>query len=214
MSTKDAQTLRQISTMDVTAGDAQTLQRVAAQLDSDAERYADSEKLQAIGKSAFDSIAEMVAALECDYDRLDALREERDDWAEDDDLPEPRVKHWSDAYPDESAELADLESEAGDCTDREDAERRIHEDPLSIEMRGDWYGYGTEPADAGRPVEFNILLGTGGPATRIIGELDEHGEPSRARLQVQDWFLPWTDYVGGDSETLLTYCRCFYFGEG
>ncbi len=55
---------------------------------------------------------------------------------------------------------------------------------------------------------------TGGPATRIIGELNEHGEPTRARLQVQDWGTPWTDYRGGDQETLLTYARCFYFGEG
>ena len=58
-----------------------------------------------------------------------------------------------------------------------------------------------------------ILLGTGGPATRIVCELDD-GEPTRARLQAQDWGTPWTDYIGGDSETLLTYCRCFYFGEG
>lgn len=95
---------------------------------------------------------------------------------------------------------------------REDAEQRIHEDPLSVEVRSDWYTPGEANPDMAN--EFLILLGTGGPATRIIGELNEYGEPTRARLQAQDWGTPWTDYRGGDSDTLLAYCRCFYFGEG
>lgn len=173
---------------------AQALAKLADQLDRDADRQAKGKKLQAIGRSAFDGIADLVAALECDYDRLAELEDA--DTAEDE------------------AEFDALRKEAGECESREDAERRIQEDPLSVEMRGGWYGYGTEPADAARPEEFVILLSTGGPATRIIGELDEHGEPSRARIQAQDWFLPWSDYIGGDSATLLTYCRCFYFGEG
>ena len=61
--------------------------------------------------------------------------------------------------------------------------------------------------------EFCILLTTGGPAVRIRGELDEYNEPRRAWLEVQDWFLPWTEYVCADSDVLLNYARCFYFGE-
>lgn len=91
----------------------------------------------------------------------------------------------------------------------------ILDDPLSVQVRSDWY----EPSDAIKsktlPAEFNILLCTGGPAVRIIGELSEHAEPESARLEHQDWGTPWTEYkISGDDErTLLTYCRQFYFGE-
>jgi|HubBroStandDraft_1064217.scaffolds.fasta_scaffold1431714_2 hypothetical protein len=46
-----------------------------------------------------------------------------------------------------------------------------------------------------------------------IGELSD-GQPTRAKLQVQDWFTPWTDYRGDaiSSDDLLTYCQQFYFG--
>jgi hypothetical protein len=47
-----------------------------------------------------------------------------------------------------------------------------------------------------------------------VCELDDNGEPHRAWIEAQDWFKPWTEYVGGDGEVLLTYCRQFYFGEG
>lgn len=192
----DAQTLRALNVPDSAA--SRTIERVAMQLESDAKRYADSEELQDIGKSAFESIAEMVAALECDYDRLEYLKA----GLESEGIIDIEARE----------ELHELQVAAGDCESRDDAERRIQEDPLSLQMRGGWYEYGTEPADAATPVEFELLLGTGGPATRIIGELDR-GQVTRARLQAQDWFQPWTDYVGADQDTLLTYCRCFYFGE-
>jgi hypothetical protein len=90
----------------------------------------------------------------------------------------------------------------------------IEEDPLSIQVRGDWHAPG-DPEGA-KPVEYEILLSTGGPATRIIGELDSFGQPTTAILEAQDWFQPWTRTMGidRDDETLLAYARCFYFGEG
>jgi hypothetical protein len=152
--------------------------------------------LQDIGRSAYESIAEMVAALECDYDRLAELREERAALDNPDDLNE-----W------DFQELEGLEAAAGDCESREDAERRIQEDPLSIEVRSGWVAIG-DPFEA---EEFNILLATGGPALRIRGELNGE-EPSRAWLEVQNWFTPWTQYHDADPEVLLTYARQFYFG--
>jgi hypothetical protein len=208
---QDAATLRQISTMDVTKGDAATLQRIANQLELDAKRFEEFEQLQAIGKSCFESIADMVAALECDYDRLEELKEERDNWPSAAGGPGPQL--WANHRPGDAEELAELEEAAGECTSREEAEQRIQEDPLSVQVRTDWYSPGEANGDVA-PAEFEILLGTGGPATRIMGDLDEHGQPCRAWIEAQDWGKPWTGYVGGDSETLLTYCRCFYFGEG
>lgn len=94
--------------------------------------------------------------------------------------------------------------------DEDDARQRINEDALSVQIRSGWYTPGETP----EPEEFEILLSTGGPATRIIGELDESREPYRARLQCQDWFTPWTDvYIQDATDTLLDYARCFYYGE-
>lgn len=157
------------------------------------------EKLQAIGKSAFESIAEMVTALECDYDRLEQLREDRDN-AE-------SVEAWKAENEAEAEELEDLEAAAGDCESLEDAEQRISDEPLSVEVRSGW----TIPGEEMTATEFCILLSTGGPAVRIVGELDEYGETDRAWLEVQDWGTPWTQYHGANQDVLLTYSRQFCF---
>lgn len=169
--------------------------------------------LQDIGRSAYECIAEMVAALECDYDRLEELREHRTDWLKEHPGkfldPKDTRNNYALACPDEAEKLSELTEVAGECESREDADRRISEDPLSVEVRSDWHAVG-DSEDAGEG-EFCILLGTGGPATRIRGKLSD-GEPCRAWLEAQDWGTPWTQYFGADQETLLTYARQFYFG--
>jgi len=109
------------------------------------------------------------------------------------------------------------ENAGGDEGAREDAERAIHEDALSVEVRSGWR---SPSAMNDSPNEYRICLCTGGPAVQMIGELDEHGEPETARLQVQDWFTPWTDVAPEDpddnaepEEIMLVYARCHYFGE-
>ena len=165
-----------------------------------------------VGAPAAGAIREMVAALECDYERLEELKGERNGWdPEEDDAGGKRS--WADADPDDAEELAALILAAGDCADRDEAEQRIGEDALSIEVRCDWHALGSDADDA---AEFCILLTTGGPAVRIIGELDI-GSPIRPRLEVQDWFKPWTEYFEEDQQklqaTLQAYCDCFYFGD-
>jgi len=98
--------------------------------------------------------------------------------------------------------------------DEDDAQQAIQEDPLSVEVRSGWttLDYTLEAS------EFQILLCTGGPAVRIMGELDDDFEPCRAWLEFQDWGTPWTQYIGSymddatKQHTLLAYCREFYFG--
>lgn len=99
-----------------------------------------------------------------------------------------------------------------DTNARDLAMQRIQEDALSVEVRTGWHMPGD--TEASKPEEYTILLSTGGPATRIIGELDQYGEPKTARLEAQDWFTPWTEYRESDESVLLEYARCFYFGEG
>jgi hypothetical protein len=95
---------------------------------------------------------------------------------------------------------------------REAAETAIQEDPLSVEVRGDWRAVGAESA---KPSEFKIELCTGGPAVRIVGELNDYNEPESAFVQFQDWFTPWQLHPLNDaeSEAVLEYCRQFYFAD-
>ena len=167
----------------------------------------------------YSSIVDMLAAVECDYERLQELRDEREEltreyqrlasseYATDEERKEAgdALNQWTE---ENAEELAELEAAAGDCTDEEDARQRIQEDPLSVEVRSDWASPGEE-LTAG---EFQILLCTGGPAVRIMGELNR-GEPVRAWLEYQDWGTPWTQYFGARSETLCQYASHFFFGE-
>ena len=96
--------------------------------------------------------------------------------------------------------------------DEDEARERIDEDPLSIQVRSDWVDPYRWNGPGLKAAEYEILLMTGGPAVRIIGSLDEHGEPDRARLQYQDWGTPWTELLNPrDTETLVTYASTFYF---
>lgn len=141
------------------------------------------------------SIAAMVAALDCEYDRLNELRDYDRDEMDDD----------------EKEELEELEKAAGDCENEDDARERVEQDALSVEVRSGWHTPGSSDSE---PEHFKILLCTGGPAVRIMGTLNKYGEPERAWLEYQDWWTPWIERSNnpGDEETLLAYARVFYFG--
>ena len=64
-------------------------------------------------------------------------------------------------------------------------EEHIRERPLSIEFRSGWYGF----RDPGQPVEFKVLLTTGGPHVEIRGKLDgEHPDPASIEAVEYGWF--------------------------
>lgn len=93
-------------------------------------------------------------------------------------------------------------------------EDAMRESVLSVEIRSGW----REPGDGASmdPEQFRILLSTGGPAIRVMGELN-HGEPSRCWLEHQDWGTPWTRYFTkhhDDATALLWFASLFYYGEG
>ncbi len=159
-------------------------------------------------KAWLNSIKEMVAALECDYDRRDELRELKS-----------ALDRSAPLSDEELEELADLEADStidGYSADSADAVRdHIQESVLSVEARGDWYTPGEARDTFGAPSEYKITLTTGGPALRIIGELDQYAQPDSARLQYQDWGTPWTEHIvtGSDHDALLAFAQQFYFGE-
>lgn len=99
---------------------------------------------------------------------------------------------------------------ATDATAREEAERAIHEAPLSVQVRDGWHAPG---ARSSGPDEYEILLSTGGPACRIYGRLTDYCAPGDLpSLQYQDWGTPWTD-APCDREALQRFASFFYFGE-
>ena len=103
--------------------------------------------------------------------------------------------------------LADLDA-AADSDDDDGALQRIADHPLHVLVRSDW----TQPGDPLDAAEYQILLCTGGPAVRIVGELDR-GTPCSARLEYQDWDTPWFPYFGALPAVLCGYAANFYFGE-
>ena len=69
------------------------------------------------------------------------------------------------------------------------------------------------PLEVKKTQGYELLLGTGGPATRIVGKLNEHGEPETAELQGQDWGTQWERTELQDEETLLQFAQHFYFAD-
>ena len=97
----------------------------------------------------------------------------------------------------------------------EEIEQEVRDWPLSVDVRDTaWQSVGA--TIHWEPNEFQILLGTGGPAKRIKGDIGPHGKPCNPLMQVQDWFKPWTtcDTTDEQDEALMWFCSEFYFGEG
>lgn len=83
------------------------------------------------------------------------------------------------------------------------------EQALSVAVRSGWDNPGELSA-----AEFQILLSTGGPALRMIGQLNDWSEPDSARLEYQDWGTPWTEWApGADEDALLWFASLFWFGD-
>ena len=166
-------------------------------------------------RAQVESIVAMVAALECDYARLDELRGMRAMRAEfvyeycaaTGAETTAAQKTWVAEFTAASTELEELEAAAGNCTSEDEAREAIEQGPLAVEVRSNWHA----PGEPGEPEEFRIVLCTGGPHVEIVGDLDR-GEPSRPRILYRDWGTS-GELFDFDREAVLTYCRVFYFGE-
>lgn len=112
---------------------------------------------------------------------------------------------------DRAAESDDVVKFDGEELTADEIIERMQENALAVEIRPGWRMVGQTESEA--DMEFAILLCTGGPAVRIIGDLDRWNEPDRARVQHQDWVTPWTELFDYDRDAVLRYCQFFYFGE-
>ena len=152
-------------------------------------------------KAQLESIVEMVKRLE---------HAGKCDGGEDCELTDQEIYAGINLFYREGDEASEEDRE--NYHDEEQARQAIEEGPLSVEVRSGWHDPGRDRI----PTEYMILLCTGGPAVRIVGELNQYQEPETARIEYQDWFTPWEAYDGtssGEDNALLTYARQFYFGE-
>lgn len=92
----------------------------------------------------------------------------------------------------------------------EETTAKILDSALSVEVSSGW----VEPDVELEPTKYRILLCTGGPAVRIVGEFNHYREPVTAKLEYQDWSTPWTEYPTNrkEDEALLQYAQEFYYG--
>tara|TARA_R110002020_G_scaffold128567_4_gene288156 strand:+ start:13718 stop:14266 length:549 start_codon:yes stop_codon:yes gene_type:complete len=102
----------------------------------------------------------------------------------------------------------------------EKLETHADEFALSVQVRGGWVAPGLDlTAD---PEEFQILLSWGGPAARVVGDLDFLGCVTSARLEWCDWGREWAALPASlsgagfvwEAEQLRQWVELyFYFGS-
>jgi hypothetical protein len=123
------------------------------------------------------------------------------------------VEDLRDLSPEELAEVEaeplDMLESAKDFDTLDDVRDRVMGSPLSMEVRSGWTSCGRKM----EAEEYCMLLTTGGPALRIIGDLDGYGGPTSARLEMQDWGEPWSAMpLTNDEECdLMIFVQEFYF---
>lgn len=88
-------------------------------------------------------------------------------------------------------------------------EEQMRESILSITVRSNWQ----TPDQELSPGEFQILLSWGGPALRVMGELDDNAEPCRYWVEHQDWGTPWTLWPNTEAYAITWFVGLFWYGD-
>jgi hypothetical protein len=109
-------------------------------------------------------------------------------------------EHYAGRFDDEMRELIELAERGVD-----DALEELQEIPLSVEK------VTTNHRD--ETIEWEILLGTGGPADRVLVTTDLAGMVDKAVYQFQDWFQPWTTAGYQDEELVQRFAEIVGYYE-
>lgn len=112
-------------------------------------------------------------------------------------------KHYGYRFDDEMRKLIDSVDNYRE--DYEAAERALQEMPLSFQRLVTYH--------VREEIEWEILLGTGGPADRVIVKTDFDGNIESAEYQFQDWFQPWTTAENQDSELVERFAQIVGYYE-
>ena len=112
----------------------------------------------------------------------------------------------------ENDEADTVELDGQEFDDVDDIQERAMESVLSVDMRSGWTACG----NAMEAEEFRIVLCTGGPEVVILGQINQHDEPTDPVINHRDWGTTYQGYYSDadDADDALEwFCRQFYFGE-
>jgi len=129
---------------------------------------------------------------------------------------EAHIAGWVDAYAGYnqlvSGESDEVTYDGETFTDEAELANRVQETALDLQVRSPWHSPGMGDST---PAEFQVLVTTGGPAFRIIGELDQHNHTVNVRAEHQDWGTPWTgvDLDNEQQEAVDWFAGLFFYGE-
>ena len=90
----------------------------------------------------------------------------------------------------------------------EEIEQEVQEAVLCVSIRSGWESLTSEYELT--PSEFKIELSTGGPALRIVGNLNMNQQPKNPVMEHQDWGTPWIRYAMNE-EALEWFVNLFCF---
>lgn len=105
----------------------------------------------------------------------------------------------------ETQALIETASGSGRYEDYEDALEQLQEQPLSFDKLITDHRRET--------IDWEILLGTGGPADRVIVRTDFDGNIETAWYEFQDWFQPWTRAEDQDENLVIRYAEIVGYYE-
>jgi hypothetical protein len=116
------------------------------------------------------------------------------------------AKAWLETIADLASRIDSAEEEI--CNE---AEEEAREKTLSVEVRDTWHAPGETDVDR----EYQVVLTTGGPGLRLVGDLSLYGEPENPRLQWQDWGTPWTVFplTPQEERAVKSFLGVFTYGE-
>lgn len=105
--------------------------------------------------------------------------------------------------------VVDMDSDSaeheGETCDYDRAIERLQEIPLSFEKLITDRRHET--------ITWEILLGTGGPADRVVVVTDYNGAIESAEYQFQDWFQPWTAAEDQDEDLVRRFAEIVGYYE-
>ena len=122
-------------------------------------------------------------------------------------IQERANEHYASRFDDEMRELiADADQfSVGDQLKYDQALQELQEQPLSFQKLTTHH--------VAETIEWEILLGTGGPADRILVTTDFAGAIESAEYQFQDWFEPWTTATNQDDALVRRYAEIVGYYE-
>ena len=94
----------------------------------------------------------------------------------------------------------------------EDVDEILYEQAPFTDPESEYEDYISEPLSITVKKSVEFLMGTGGPALRIMADFDSFEDHYSVRVEHQDWFKPWEaiPLTGAQEDAVRWYLNLFY----